>query len=58
MILGANLSSSKSAVEDADYAQQSSNLASAQIRTQGAKVMLVQANTDQELTFKLIEDWL
>ena len=58
MIIGANLSSSKSAVEDADYAQQSSNLASAQIRTQGAKVMLVQANTDQELTFKLIEDWL
>ena len=58
MILGANLSSSKSAVEDADYAQESSNLASAQIRNQGAKVMLAQANIDQELTFKLIEDWL
>jgi flagellin len=58
MILGANLSSSKSAVEDADYAQESSNLASAQIRNQGAKVMLAQADTDQELTFKLIEDWL
>ena len=58
MILGANLSSSKSAVEDADYAQESSSLASAQIRNQGAKVMLAQANIDQELTFKLIEDWL
>ena len=58
MILGANSSSSKSAVEDADYAQESANLASAQTRNQGAKVKLAQANTDQELTFKLIEDWL
>ena len=58
MILGANLSSSNSAGEDADYAQESSNLASAQVRNQGAKVMLAQANTDQELTLKLIEDWL
>ena len=58
MILGAKVKSSKSAVEDTDYAQEGSNLASAQIRNQGAKAMLAQANTDQELTLKLIEDWL
>ena len=56
--VSANLSSSKSTVEDADYAQESSNLASAQIRNQSAKAMLAQVNTDQELIFKLIEDSL
>ena len=56
--VSANTRSSKSEIEDADYAKESSNLASAQIRNQGAKAMLAQANTDQELTFKLIEDWL
>ena len=49
---------SRSGVSDTNYAGESSNLASAQIRNQGAKAMLAQANTDQELTFKLIEDWL
>lgn len=56
--VSANLSSSKSTVEDADYAEESSNLASAQIRNQSAKAMLAQVNTDQELIFKLIEDSL
>ena len=56
--VSANLSSSKSTVEDADYSQESSNLASAQIRNQSAKAMLAQVNTDQELIFKLIEDSL
>ena len=53
-----NAESSLSKVHDADYAKESANLTSAQIRNQGAKAMLAQANTDQELTFKLIEDWL
>ena len=53
-----NTASSKSRISDADYAKESSNLASAQIRNQGAKAMLAQANTDQELTLQLIEDWL
>jgi len=42
----------------ADYAKESSNLAVSKIRNQGAKAMLAQANTDQELTLKLIDDWL
>ncbi|MDG2442753.1 MAG: flagellin [Luminiphilus sp.] len=49
---------SKSRIADADYAKESSNLASAQIRNQGAKAMLAQANTDQQLTLSLLEDWL
>ena len=53
-----NAQSSLSKIADADYAQESSNLALAQIRNQGAKAMLAQANTDQELTLQLIEDWL
>ena len=56
--VSANTSSSKSEIEDADYAKESSNLASAQIRNQGAKAMLAQANTDQQLTLSLLEDWL
>ena len=56
--ISTNASNSKSTVEDADYAQESSNLASAQIRNQGAKATLAQANTDQQLVMKLIEDWL
>ncbi len=53
-----NNESSASRISDTDYAKESSNLASAQTRNQGAEAMLAQANTDQELTFKLIEDWL
>ncbi len=56
--ISTNASNSKSTVEDADYAQESSNLASAQIRNQGAKATLAQANTDQQLVMKLIKDWL
>ena len=56
--VSANTSSSRSEIEDADYAKESSNLASAQIRNQGAKAMLAQANTDQQLTLSLLEDWL
>lgn len=53
-----NTESSESRIADADYAKESSNLASAQIRNQGAKAMLAQANTDQQLTLSLLEDWL
>ena len=56
--VSANTSNSRSEIEDADYAKESSNLASAQIRNQGAKAMLAQANTDQQLTLSLLEDWL
>ena len=53
-----NTESSESRIADTDYAKESSNLASAQIRNQGAKAMLAQANTDQQLTLSLLEDWL
>ena len=53
-----NTASSESRISDTDYAKESSNLATAQIRNQGAKAMLAQTNTDQELTLQLIEDWL
>jgi flagellin-like hook-associated protein FlgL len=53
-----NTESSASRIADTDYAKESSNLASAQIRNQGAKAMLAQANTDQQLTLSLLEDWL
>jgi len=53
-----NTESSKSRIADTDYAKESSNLVSAQIRNQGAKAMLAQANTDQQLTLSLLEDWL
>jgi flagellin len=53
-----NAEQSRSVVSDTNYSSESSNLASAQIRNQGAKAMLAQANTDQELTLSLLEDWL
>ena len=53
-----NAEKSTSAITDANYAKETTNLAVAQIRNQGAKVMLAQANTDQELTLKLIDGWL
>lgn len=53
-----NTSQSRSRVTDVNYATETSDLASAQIKNNSAMAILAQANKDQELTLKLIDDWL
>jgi flagellin len=49
-----NLSASRSQIEDADYAQASTNLAKTQIMQQAATAVLAQANTSQQSVLKLL----
>ena len=53
-----NASSSRSGIADTDYTKESANLVSAQMRNQGAKAMLAQANTSKQLILSLFESWL
>ncbi len=49
-----NLSASRSAIEDADYASASTELAKTQIMQQAATAVLAQANTSQQTVLKLL----
>ncbi|MEO0318099.1 MAG: A-type flagellin, partial [Pseudomonadota bacterium] len=49
-----NLSASRSQIEDADYAQASTELAKTQIMQQAATAVLAQANTSQQTVLKLL----
>jgi flagellin len=49
-----NLSASRSQIEDADYAQASTDLAKNQIMQQAATAILAQANTSQQTVLKLL----
>ena len=49
-----NMSASRSQIEDADYAQSSTELAKAQIMQQAATAVLAQANTSQQSVMKLL----
>ena len=49
-----NLSASRSAIEDADYAAASTELAKTQIMQQAATAVLAQANTSQQSVLKLL----
>ena len=49
-----NLSSSKGRIEDADFAQETSNLAKGQILQQAATAMLAQANSSQSTVLTLL----
>jgi flagellin len=49
-----NLSASRSAIEDADYAASSTELAKTQIMQQAATAVLAQANTSQQTVLKLL----
>jgi flagellin len=49
-----NMSTSRSAIQDADYAAASTNLAKAQIMQQAATAVLAQANTSQQTVLKLL----
>ena len=49
-----NLSASRSQIEDADYAQASTDLAKTQIMQQAATAVLAQANTSQQSVLKLL----
>ena len=49
-----NMSTSRSAIQDADYASASTNLAKAQIMQQAATAVLAQANTSQQTVLKLL----
>lgn len=51
-----NMSASRSAVEDTDYAQASSEMAKAQIMQQAATAVLAQANTNQQTVLKLLQN--
>jgi len=50
-----NLSASRSQIEDADYAQASTELAKTQIMQQAATAVLAQANTSQQSVLKLLQ---
>lgn len=50
-----NSSASRSQIEDADYAQASTDLAKAQIMQQAATAVLAQANTSQQTILKLLQ---
>ena len=50
-----NMSASRSQVEDADYAQASTELAKSQIMQQAATAVLAQANTSQQSVLKLLQ---
>lgn len=49
-----NMSASRSQIEDADYAQSSTELAKTQIMQQAATAVLAQANTSQQSVMKLL----
>jgi flagellin len=49
-----NISASRSQIEDADYAQASTDLAKSQIMQQAATAVLAQANTSQQSVMKLL----
>jgi flagellin len=49
-----NMSTSRSQIEDADYAQASTELAKTQIMQQAATAVLAQANTSQQSVLKLL----
>ena len=49
-----NMSASRSQIEDADYAQASTELARTQIMQQAATAVLAQANTSQQSVLKLL----
>ncbi len=49
-----NMSASRSQIEDADYAQASTDLAKTQIMQQAATAVLAQANTSQQSVMKLL----
>ena len=49
-----NMSASRSQIEDADYAQASTELAKTQIMQQAATAVLAQANTSQQSVMKLL----
>jgi flagellin len=50
-----NLSASRSQIEDADYAQASTDLAKTQIMQQAATAVLAQANTSQQSLVRLLQ---
>lgn len=50
----ANLSDARSRIRDADYAEEVSNLISASIRQQASAMMLMQANSQQNLLLQMI----
>lgn len=50
-----NLSSSKSAITDADFAQETANMSSAQILQQAGVSVLAQANQSQQIVTKLLQ---
>jgi flagellin len=49
-----NMSTSRSQIEDADYASASTELAKTQIMQQAATAVLAQANTSQQSVLKLL----
>jgi flagellin len=49
-----NMSASRSQIQDADYAQASTDLAKSQIMQQAATAVLAQANTSQQSVLKLL----
>ena len=50
-----NLSDARSRIEDADFSQESTNLAKAQILSQASTAMLAQANQSQQSVLKLLQ---
>jgi flagellin len=50
-----NLSDARSRIEDADFSQESTNLAKAQILSQASTAMLAQANQSQQGVLKLLQ---
>ncbi|MBB3225603.1 flagellin [Luteibacter sp. Sphag1AF] len=50
-----NLSSSRSAIQDADFAQETANMSSAQILQQAGVSVLAQANSSQQNVLKLLQ---
>ena len=53
--IGVNLAASKGRIEDADFAQETSNLAKGQILQQAATAMLAQANASKQSVLTLIQ---
>jgi flagellin len=52
--IGQNLTASKSAITDADFAQETANMSSAQILQQAGVSVLAQANQSQQIVTKLL----
>jgi flagellin len=50
-----NSEASRSQIEDADYAQASTELAKTQIKQQAATAVLAQANLSSQMVLKLLE---